>query len=343
MALRMVPLKRTFRHMSRLVRDEAMRAGKAVELEIRGEDIELDRALVDGLLEPLVHLLRNAIDHGLEASPEAREAAGKAARGRLRLEAVHEGGAVFVEVADDGRGLDLDAIRRKAEGLGIATEPGLGGGSDDALARLIFAPGLSTAAWVTETSGRGVGLDAVHRACDALRAHVSVTTTPGRGTAFRIALPQTLAVIDGICARVGDERYIVPTHAIVRSLTPEQGALTSIFHRDRLCRVDEQLVPVFRLSELLGVGHRGDDDPHPIIVVVEAQGQRVGLAIDELIGKQQVVIKALGQVVTRMAGPGIAGGAILPDGEVGLVLDIPGVVRLAEDARAVTPETRRAS
>lgn len=327
-SLRMVPLRATVRKMARLVRDLAKDAGKRVEFATAGEDTELDRALVEVVEDALVHLLRNALDHGIE-EPSARTAAGKAPTGRVSLSAYHQGGAVHIDVTDDGRGMDPARIIEKARSLGM-----VGDGeqlSDRETLALIMTPGFSTAEHVTSVSGRGVGMDAVRRIVEELHGQIDIQSTPGAGTRFHIRVPLTLAVIDGMVIRVGVERYIIPTASIVRSVRPEASQLTGVLSGGTVMTTETGLVPLVSLAQLFGV-EDAESDPTRGIVTVVSDGERsAGIAACELLGQQQVVIKPLGDTFRGM--PGLAGGAIMPDGTVGLIADVSGLIELVTTER----------
>jgi len=328
--LRTVPLRPTVQKLSRLVRDVAARLGKEVDFVTEGEDTEIDRAVADGLGDPLVHMLRNALDHGLEP-PDARAAAGKPRRGRVRLAARHAGGAVVVELSDDGRGLDRERIARKAVERGlIESDRGM---SDAEVHALIFAPGFSTAEVVTDLSGRGVGMDVVRRELERVRGRVDIASAAGQGTTFTVRLPLTLAVADGMLVRVGDERYVVPTANVHMSFRPAPGALHTVAGRGEVVTLRGDVLPVVRLHALFGVGGAERDPARAILMLVGDGARRAALLVDELLGQQQVVVKALGDGIGRV--PGLAGGAILGDGRVGLILDVPEVVALAERGEAL--------
>jgi two-component system chemotaxis sensor kinase CheA len=325
-SLRMVPIRATFRRMARLAGDVSQRLGKTVEFVTQGEHTELDKAVVDTVGDPLLHLVRNAIDHGIESDSSERQRAGKPAVGRVALSAYHEGGCVHIVIEDDGRGLDREAILAQAQRRGLLPAEGAELSEAQAL-ELIFAPGFTTANQVTALSGRGVGLDVVRRSVEGLRGRVDVESRPGQGTTFRIRLPLTLAIIDGMVVRAGRERFVVPTLAIVRMFRPRSRDLAPVFGRNQLLRTGGALVPLRRLTELLG----RQDDSSPVedstILVVESTGGRLAIQLDELIGQQQIVIKPLGASVRKIEG--LAGAAVLPDGTVGLVLDIAGLVALS--------------
>ena len=321
----MIPLRSTFQKMARLARDVARKADKQVEFIMFGEDTELDKMVVDQIGDPLIHMVRNAVDHGLEPDAEARRAAGKPEVGRVELRAFHRGGKIYIEIEDDGRGLDRDAILAKARERGLVgpeDEP-----SDREVFQLIFHPGLSTARKVTDVSGRGVGMDVVRKNVEALRGQIDIQSRPGKGSIFTICLPLTLAIIDGMVLRVGNERYIMPTLSIQTTIRAENGMISSVHGRGLLLRLQGELIPVFRLDELFAIEGAETDLTRAVIVIVENDGRRIGVVADELLGQQQIVIKPLGDGMQQM--PGLSGGAIMPDGQVSLILDIAGLMKLA--------------
>jgi two-component system chemotaxis sensor kinase CheA len=272
-------------------------------------------------------MIRNACDHGLEVA-EARVAAGKAPVGQVRLSAYHEGGSVVIELADDGRGLDKDAILKKAleKGL-IATADGM---TEAEINGLIFAPGFSTAAKVTEISGRGVGMDVVKRNIEAMRGRVVITSIPGAGTKFKIILPLTLAIIDGMLVACGEERYIIPTLSIVESIQPDKKMLVSLAQKNEMINLRGELLPLFRLDRLFGLDGAKTDPTQALVVVVEGVGRRMGLLVDDVVTQQQVVIKSLGE---GMGGARfMSGAAILSDGRVGLILNVEEIAMLIHKA-----------
>ncbi len=324
-SLRMVPVRATFQKMARLVRDVARKTGKAVEFHLSGEETELDKSVVDKISDPLVHLLRNAVDHGIEDRAELRSAAGKAPVGNIHLRAYHKGGSIQIEIEDDGRGLNRGAIVRKAIEQGLITqEEHL---SDREVWNLIFEPGFSTAGKLTELSGRGVGMDVVRRNIMALRGEIDIHSEAGRGCRFTISLPLTLAIIDGMVIRVGKERFIVPTLSIVISVRPRAEDLHTVARRGEMVSVRGQLLTLYRLGRVLNIPDAIDEPTKGTVMVVEHEGRQVGLLIDQILGQQQIVIKPLGEYLR--GAPGLSGGAIMPDGNVGLVLDIAGLVELA--------------
>lgn len=324
MALRMVPVSGTFQKVQRLVRDISAKQQKQVRLVLEGEETELDRNVVESLGESLVHMVRNAIDHGIE-KPQLRIASGKPGEGTIRLAAFHRGGNIGVQMEDDGAGLNTQRIREKAIERGIISESAVL--TEKELCRLIFKPGFSTAANITELSGRGVGLDVVQRNIEKLRGKVEVESTPGSGTRFTLLLPLTLAIIDGLIIGTGSERYILPTLSVKESFRPKPGMISTVAHRGEIVNVRGRLTPVLRLADHFGVKPRSSDPCESIGVVIESGDAWRCLLVDELIGKQEVVIKNLNTAMRR--DQSLAGAAILGDGRVGLILDVDSLVRLA--------------
>ena len=326
MSLRMVPIKHTFQKMLRLVRDLSKKSGKEVELVMTGEDTEIDRNMVEEIYEPMVHMIRNSIDHGIEA-PEERENLDKPRKGTIYLKAYHKGGNIVIEIEDDGRGLDTEKILKKAIADGIVTE-------DQRLTELeiydlIFQPGLSTAEKVTDVSGRGVGMDVVKNTVEKLRGKVDVKSWKGKGTRFYIRLPLTLAIIDGMITRVDEERFIIPTLNVQETFKPSKEHYHTIENRGEMIMVRDTLLPLVRLKRLLGLdgGGRPENPWDKLMVVVENQQRLICLMVDELLGREEVVIKSLGGWLKNVKG--VAGGAILGDGRVGLILDVAGIFDLA--------------
>lgn len=317
MAMRMVPIGQLFRRMSRLVRDLARKSGKQAELDLFGEDVELDRSIVEEIADPLVHMLRNSMDHGLEG-PEERVAAGKSPVGRVRLSAWHQAGQIVIEIRDDGRGLNRERILDKARNRGlIGTDEIL---SDGEVWQMIFHPGFSTAEKVTDVSGRGVGMDVVRRHVEKLRGRVEIDTTPGAGTVFLVKVPLTLAIIDGLVVHVGEDRFIVPIYSVREIFKPAPESIFTVEGRGEMALVRERLLPVVRLARRLGVTSGTAAAGEGLMIVGESEGMQFCLQVDRLAGKQEVVIKSLGETFRRVRG--IAGGAILGDGRVGLILDM---------------------
>jgi two-component system chemotaxis sensor kinase CheA len=330
MGMRMVPLRSQFQKVARLVRDLAHRNGKLVYFAPEGEDTEIDRNMVDYLGDPLVHMVRNAVDHGIEP-PDEREAAGKPRIGTLRIAAYHAGGNVVVQLHDDGRGLNREKIIRKAIAQGII--PSAEGMSDSDVFNLIFAPGFSTAERVTDVSGRGVGMDVVKRNIETLRGRIDIQSEPGKGATFTIRLPLTLAITDGMLVRVGAERYIVPTLAIQLSFRPERSMLATLAGRGEMVMLRGEVLPLVRLHRVFDVGGAVEDPAHALVMIVGDGGERGALLVDELLGQHQVVAKSLGDGVGRVRG--LSGGAILGDGRVGLILDVPELIAVSRLPRDI--------
>lgn len=323
MAMRMVPVGGIFQRMARMTRDLSRRAGKEVELVMEGEHTELDRTIVDKLADPLIHMIRNSVDHGIE-SPGQRVAAGKPAVGQIQLRASHAAGCIVIQIADDGRGLDREKLLEKAVSRGVFA-PGKTP-TDQELFHIIFLPGLSTAAEVTSISGRGVGMDVVKRNIEELRGRIDIASTPGQGTVFTITLPLTLAIIDGQIVRVGQEKYIIPINGIRRSFRPEPGQISTVQGRREMVLVREELLPLVRLHRLFDIEPDSTVPSEGLIVIVEEDNEACCLLVDDLLDQQQVVIKGLGPMMGSAVG--ISGGAIMGDGKVRLILDIPGLMKL---------------
>lgn len=326
MSMRMVPVDPVFKKMARLVRDLARKSGKQVELVIKGGDTEIDKGMVEKLGDPLVHMIRNSMDHGLEPAAE-RVAAGKPPQGTIELRAHHVGGSIHIDIEDNGRGLNRQAIVQRAVERGLI--PGADGMSDQDIYALIFQPGFSTAKQVTEISGRGVGMDVVKRNIESLRGNVLIQSSPGRGTLFTLVLPLTTAIIDGMLVRVARETYIMPTLSILESFRPEPGQLHVVVGRGEMVSFRGDILPLFRLSRLLGVADAEADPLKAIVIVVEEYGKQWGLMVDDLLGQQQIVIKSLGEGLGHTAG--VVGASILADGHPGLILDVADVIRIAKD------------
>ncbi len=327
MSMRMIPIKATFMKMIRLVRDLSQKSGKHVELRMSGEETEIDRNVVDALYEPMVHMIRNSVDHGIEPGAE-REQNGKLKKGNVFLRAYHKGGQIIIEIEDDGKGLDKEKILKKASQMGLVSESE--SLTDAQIYNLILEPGFSTAAEITDVSGRGVGMDVVKEGIEKFRGHLNIDSTLGRGTKFTISLPLTLAIIDGMLVRVGDEKYVIPTTAIQRAFKPLKQDCFTIEGKAEMLKERDQLIPLVRLKQVHGEA-ADDKDTNPawesLVIVVESKDEQRGLLIDELLGKDEYVIKSLGKNLENVKG--IAGGAILADGKVGLILDIQGIFKIA--------------
>jgi two-component system chemotaxis sensor kinase CheA len=320
MAMRMVPIGPLFQKMARLVRDLTRKAGKPAEFFAFGEDVELDRNMVEELADPLMHMIRNSVDHGLE-SPAERAAAGKMPLARIELRASHIAGQILIQVSDDGRGLDRTRILSKAVANGLVAPAATL--TDAECLHLIFRPGFSTAEQVTDVSGRGVGMDVVKKHLQKLRGSVEIQSVPGQGATFSLKLPLTMAIIQGLVVGVGPERYVIPIFAIREMLRPVEGMVSTVEGRAEVVMIRDNLLPVVRLYQRFGIKPRSDKPEECVLVVTEANGRTFCLMVDELVGKQEVVIKNLGDRFGNA--PGIAGAAILGDGRVGLILDVNGV------------------
>jgi len=316
MSLRMIPIKQSFQKMERLARDLARDFGKKVHFVTSGEDTELDRTVVEEIGDPLVHMVRNALDHGLETTAD-RIAAGKPETGTLHLKAYHQGSNIVIELQDDGRGIDPAKIFKKALEKGIVS-PGEELSREETLA-LIFAPGFSTAEKVTAVSGRGVGMDVVKRNIEKLRGKIEITSEVGQGSTFKIKLPLTMAIIDGLVVRVGDDRFILPSTSVQRALRPSREHISTVHGQGEVLDLRGRLVPIHRLHRRFGIPHNAENPWDGIVVIVEHSGKVSALLVDEMVSKQEVVIKNLGAFMQSL--PGVAGGAILGDGNIALILD----------------------
>jgi two-component system chemotaxis sensor kinase CheA len=322
--IRMLPISFSFNRFPRLVHDLSAKLGKKIELKMSGEQTELDKTVLEKIGDPLVHLVRNSLDHGIEM-PEVRIAAGKPETGIIHLNAGHEGGNIVIEITDDGAGLNTGKILAKARERGLVAE-------DDELSEaeiheLIFAPGFSTADQVSDVSGRGVGMDVVRRNIKELGGNVEIQSRAGQGSTFKVRLPLTLAILDGQLVRVGDQIFIVPLISIVESLQVSRERVKSIAARTELYKLRENYLPIVRLYKLFNIGAEHEDLEHGLLVVVEADGQQAGIFVDELAAQQQVVIKSLETNFRKV--DGISGATILGDGTVAMILDVPGLINMA--------------
>jgi len=333
MSMRMVPLKATFNKMARLVRDISRKVGKKVNFVTEGEDTEIDRNLVDVINDPLVHMVRNAVDHGIEP-PEVRKKNGKDEAGVVKLSAYHSAGSVVVEISDDGKGLDRNVIIAKGKEKGLINDsPDFNDNtlSDKEVFNMIFEPGFSTAAVVTDVSGRGVGMDVVRKNIESLRGQAEIKSELGKGSVFKMSLPLTLAIIDGMVVRVGNETYVIPTGSIIRSVKPEEKNITNVFEKGEMLSLQGELIPLISMSALYEIGSTQKEEGMSIVVIVEDEEKQAGLLVDELIGRQQVVIKTLGGAIKST--PGISGGAIMPSGRVGLIIDVAGLLKFSNEVQ----------
>jgi len=328
MQIRMIPVSGLFRKMIRLVHDLSAKSGKKVDLQLIGEETELDKTVIETITDPLVHILRNSLDHGLEP-PDERLRTGKDQTGQLMLSARHEEGEIWITISDDGRGLNREKIIAKAISSGLIDGDG-SDLSDEKVFRMIFQAGLSTAEKITDISGRGVGMDVVKQNLAKIRGKVDVHSKLGEGTRVDLRIPLTLAIIDGMLVRVGQEKCIVPILAIKESFRPEPKDITLTPNRDELIRVRESFYPTLRLHKVLGKEPDSTRLVDGILIVLENHGTTICLFVDEILGQQQTVIKGLSDYIGNPAG--IAGCTILGNGDVCLILDVGGLVELSERA-----------
>ena len=312
-----------------MVRDLATKLGKKVDFITNGAATELDKGLIERIVDPLTHLVRNSIDHGIEM-PDVRRAAGKADAGRLFLSASHQGGNIIIEVSDDGGGLNRERILAKARQNGLPVSDTM---LDADVWQLIFAPGFSTAEQVTDVSGRGVGMDVVKRNITAMGGTVDIRSARGFGTTISISLPLTLAILDGMSIRCGDEVYILPLGFVVESLQPAREDVKDIANRGRVVKVRGEYLPLVAMHELFDIVPKFTAPSEGIIVILEADGRKAALFIDELVGQQQVVVKNLESNYKKVSG--ISGATILGDGGVSLILDVPALMRATRQDEAV--------
>jgi two-component system chemotaxis sensor kinase CheA len=321
MSIRMMPMDYVFSRFPRMVRDLATKLGKRIEFVTHGAATELDKGLIERIVDPLTHLVRNSIDHGIEM-PEVRKAAGKSELGRLSLSAGHQGGNIVIEVTDDGGGLNRDKILAKAKERGLPVSDSM---PDSDVWQLIFAPGFSTAEVVTDVSGRGVGMDVVKRNITAMGGVVDIRSAKGFGTTISISLPLTLAILDGMSIKVGEEIYILPLGYVVESLQPDPEEVKEIAGQGRVIRVRGEYLPLIPLYQMFGIEPRFTDPSQGIIVILESEGKKAALFVDDLVGQQQVVVKNLESNYRKVAG--ISGATILGDGGVSLIIDVAALLR----------------
>ncbi len=329
MGIRMVPIGNAFSRFPRLVRDLSGKAGKKIHLILSGEETELDKTVIESIGDPLTHLVRNSADHGLEP-PDERVAAGKPEQGMIRLNAFHEGGNICITVEDDGRGLNREKILAKGIKQGLIAESDKL--SDEQIWMLIFKPGFSTAEKVTDVSGRGVGMDVVKRNIEGLGGTVSIKTTAGKGTTFTLKLPLTLAIIEGMTVRVGKDTYIVPLLSILESIQPKREMIKTLVGKGELVNVRGTYLPLMRLYEVFRLEPELSDPTKAILLILETEGERVAVMVDEILGQQQVVIKSMEQNFRKIEG--VAGATILGDGTVGFILDVRGLLNISRKGTA---------
>ncbi|MGB8712107.1 MAG: chemotaxis protein CheW, partial [Onishia taeanensis] len=335
MSIRMVPMDYVFSRFPRLVRDLAAKLDKNVELVTEGESTELDKSLTERIIDPLTHLVRNSLDHGIE-SPDKREAAGKSRTGRLTLSAQHQGGNILIEVKDDGGGLNREKLLAKAESNGVPTAENM---SDDDVWQLIFAPGFSTADQVSDVSGRGVGMDVVKRNIQAMGGHVEIQSRQGQGTTTRIVLPLTLAILDGMSIKVGNEMFILPLGTVLESLQPRKEDIYAMAGDDVVMKVRDEYLPVVAVHQALDVTQAETEPTNCIAVIVQGEGRRYALLVDDLIGQQQVVVKNLETNYRKVSG--VSAATILGDGSVALILDVTDLHRLSRTKREAQSARRQ--
>ena len=321
MSIRMMPMDFVFSRFPRMVRDLAAKLGKKVDFITNGAATELDKGLIERIVDPLTHLVRNSIDHGIEM-PDVRRAAGKSDAGRLFLSASHQGGNIIIEVSDDGGGLNREKILAKAAQNGLAVSDTM---TDPEVWQLIFAPGFSTAETVTDVSGRGVGMDVVKRNITAMGGVVDIRSAKGFGTTISISLPLTLAILDGMSIKVGEEVYILPLGFVIESLQPTPEDVKEISGKGRVIKVRGEYLPLVPLYQMFDIVPRFTNPSEGIVVIIETEGRKAGLFIDDLVGQQQVVVKNLESNYRKVAG--ISGATILGDGGVSLILDVAALIR----------------
>lgn len=322
MSIRMMPIESVFSRFPRMTRELSAKLGKQIRLVTQGGATELDKGLIERITDPLTHLIRNAIDHGLEP-PEIRRSVGKSEVGTLLLSAAHEGGNIIIEVSDDGAGLNRERILAKAHenGLSLSDEA-----SDEDVWQIIFAPGFSTCSEVTDVSGRGVGMDVVKRNIAAMGGRVDIHSVRGQGSTFRISLPLTLAILEGMSVRTGEEIYILPLANVIESLRPNAENTWGVTGKGRLIRVRGEYLPLIPLYEVFGIEARFTKPTDGIVVVLESEGKKAALFVDNLVGQQQVVVKNIESNYRRI--PGISGATILGDGNVSLILNVPSLLKI---------------
>ncbi|WP_202301066.1 chemotaxis protein CheA [Dryocola clanedunensis] len=327
MSIRMMPMEYVFSRFPRLVRDLAGKLDKQVELTLQGSSTELDKSLIERIIDPLTHLVRNSLDHGIE-TPEKRRAAGKSEVGNLTLSAEHQGGNICIEVIDDGAGLNRERILAKALSQGMAVSENM---SDDEVGMLIFAPGFSTAEQVTDVSGRGVGMDVVKRNIQEMGGHVEIQSRAGAGTTIRILLPLTLAILDGMSVKVADEVFILPLNAVMESLQPKDDELHPLAGGERVLEVRGEYLPLVEMWQLFDVEGAKTEATQGIVVILQSGGRRYALLVDQLIGQHQVVVKNLESNYRKV--PGISAATILGDGSVALIVDVSALQNLNREQR----------
>jgi len=327
MAMRLVPVRGTFQKLARAVRDLTRKSGKKVELKMQGEDTEVDRSIVELIGDPLMHMIRNSVDHGIE-TPEERAKTDKPEVGTVQLRAYHKGGNIYFDIEDDGRGLNKEILFNKAVEKGLI-DPNKEM-TDQEIYQIIFMPGFSTAKEVTDISGRGVGMDVVKKNIDSMRGNLEIESELGKGTKFTMKLPLTLAIIDGMLVDIEREKYIIPTLSVVESLSLTPDMISTVTNRGELINLRGELLPLIRVNRLFDLSQKAENEnAESTVVVVEDNTRKIGLVVDKLLGQRQTVIKSLGKTFSRQKW--ISGGAILSNGNIGLIIDIGGVIGLADE------------
>jgi two-component system chemotaxis sensor kinase CheA len=321
MSMRMMPMDYVFSRFPRMVHDLAAKLDKKVELVTSGAATELDKGLIERIIDPLTHLVRNSVDHGIE-TPDVRRASGKSDVGKIFLSASHQGGNIVIEVNDDGAGLNREKIMEKARERGLAVSDNM---PDSDVWNLIFSPGFSTADVVTDVSGRGVGMDVVKRNITAMGGFVDIRSARGMGTMLSVYLPLTLAILDGMSIRTGDEIYILPLGHVVESLQPVESDIKEISGQGKVIKVRGDYLALMSLADIFNIVPRTTTPSEGIVVILEADGNRAALLVDELVGQQQVVVKNLETNYRKV--PNVSGATIMGDGEVALIVDVSGMLR----------------
>lgn len=323
MATRMVSVDQLFKRVARLVRDLSRKQNKEVDLVVEGADTEIDKTIVEELSDPLMHMVRNSLDHGIESNAQDRVAVGKPARAQIRLRSIRRADHILIEIGDDGRGLNREKILSKALERGLVSADATL--TEQETYNLIFEPGFSTADKVTDISGRGVGMDVVRKQIQKLRGRIDIQSAAGQGTTFALRFPLTLAIVDGLVIAVGSETFILPINVVQEMMKPAPGSISTVTARGEMVMVRNQLLPILRLHAIFGLEPTNKALYDALFVIAEQDGRRFALAVDGFLGKQEVVIKNLGEYLRNV--PGVAGGAILGDGRVGLILDLEAIYR----------------
>lgn len=324
MSIRMMPISFVFSRFPRVVRDLASKLNKQVELVTVGENTELDKGLIEKIADPLTHLVRNSLDHGIEL-PEKRVASGKPAKGTITLSASHQGGSIVIEVADDGAGLNRDKILAKAMERGLPASDSM---SDNEVWMLIFEPGFSTADVVTDVSGRGVGMDVVRRNISEMGGNVEIESVTGVGSKMVVRLPLTLAILDGMTVALGDSIYVIPLNLIVETLQPAAEDIKSVTGQGQVVNVRGEYLPLIALHKIFGMEPQFTDPTKGVLVMIEDKGKKAALFVDSLVGQQQVVIKSLETNYRKVAG--VSGATIMGDGRVALIIDVPALIKMGQ-------------